>query len=51
MSTLQSVHDEYERVRLNHGLNRIPLGVATNEFYGERIRILKDLKASGKAAP
>lgn len=51
MSALQSAHDDYERVRLAHGLNRIRLGVATNEFSGERIKLLKDLKEAGEAAP
>lgn len=49
MSSLQEAHDDFERVRLEHGLNRIRLGVATNEFSGERIRILKGLTAAGEA--
>ncbi len=51
MSSLQSAHDDFERVRLEHGLNRIRLGVATNEFSGERIKILKGLTAAGEAVP
>jgi outer membrane protein len=41
LRSLQSARDDYERSVLLHKLNRIKLGVATNELSGKNISLLK----------
>jgi hypothetical protein len=41
LSALQTARDDYERIVLQHRINRIRLGVATNEFSGDGIHSLK----------
>jgi outer membrane protein TolC len=41
LTSLQSARYDYERALLQLKLNRIRLGIATNEFSGEKIRALK----------
>ncbi len=41
LTSLQSAREDYERARLQLKLNRIKLGIAANEFSGDRIRALK----------
>jgi len=41
LTSLQTAKEDYERARLQLKLNRIKLGVAANEFTGERVRALK----------
>ncbi len=42
LQSLQGAKNDYERTVLQHKLNRIQLGVATNELTGENISLLKD---------
>ena len=41
LTNLQTVRDDYERVLLQLKLNRVRLGIAVNEFTGEKIKILR----------
>jgi outer membrane protein TolC len=43
---LQSGRDEYQRIRLQHTVNRLRLGVATGEFEGAKFRILKSTSSA-----
>lgn len=38
---LQSGRDEFERIKLQHKVNRLRLGVATGEFEGIKLKVLK----------
>jgi outer membrane protein len=42
LQSLQGARDDYERTVLQHKFNRIRLGVATNEFTGKNINLLKN---------
>ena len=48
LTYLQSAHDDYDRVMLQHRLNRVRLGVATGEFNGAGISVLRDAAAQSK---
>ena len=41
LTSLQTAKEDYERARLQLKLNRIKLGIATNEFSGDNISALK----------
>lgn len=41
LTNLQTVRDDYERALLQLKLNRVHLGIAVNEFTGEKIKILR----------
>lgn len=41
LTELENASDDYERIRLQHSLNRLRLGVAVNEFEGKKIKVLK----------
>ncbi len=41
LTSLQGAQDDYARIMLQHRLNRVRLGIATSEFSGEGIRILR----------
>ncbi len=52
LTSLQSAQDDYARIMLQHKLNRVRLGIATSEFSGEGIRLLRqngtDQKKTGE---
>ena len=41
LTSLQNAKDDYERAALQFKLNRLKVGIATNEFSGDKIRALK----------
>ena len=41
LTSLQNARNDYERALLQNRLDRIRLGIAAGEFYGDRIRALK----------
>jgi outer membrane protein TolC len=41
LTSLQNARDEFQRAELQVKLNRISLGVAINEFSGDKIRKLQ----------
>jgi outer membrane protein len=41
LTTLQNAKDEYDRALLQVKLNRVRLGIATNEFFGDKISALR----------
>jgi len=51
LTSLQGAQDDYDRVLLQHRLNRVRLGIATGEFSGDGVRVLrrKDSAAGAKA--
>jgi outer membrane protein len=49
LTTLESARDDYERTVLESCLSRVRLGVATGEFYGEKISVLRGRETEGGA--
>ncbi len=45
LTSLQNAKDDYRRAQLQQRLDRIRLGVAANEWYGDRITVLKQADA------
>jgi outer membrane protein len=41
LTSLQGAQDDYDRVLLQHRLNRVRLGIATGEFSGDGVRVLR----------
>lgn len=49
LTSLQNAKDDYRRALLQHRLDRIRLGVATNEWYGDTMTVLKNTDAGTPA--